>query len=89
MARELLLHKGTVLNLVLQAEGQAKPSFLAYHLEALHRDGPNCPNTPEDIKGAAGVMYGAAADTVIFKIVDHTTSNLCHARLGHPYPSFS
>jgi len=47
----------------LMAEGKANPSFLAYHLEALHRDGPDCPNTAEDIKGTAGVMYCAASDT--------------------------
>jgi hypothetical protein len=51
---------------MLQAEGKANPSFLAYHLEALHRDGPDCPNTVEDIKGTAGVMYCAASDTVNF-----------------------
>jgi hypothetical protein len=74
---------------MLQAEGKVNPSFLAYHLEALHRDGPNCPNTAEDIKGTAGVMYCAASDTVKLKIVVRTRSDLCYARPGHRYRSFS
>jgi Cytochrome P450 len=68
MARELLLcNENQLLNFRLQAEGKANPSFLAHNLEVLHRDGPNCPNTIEDIKGTAGVMYCAASDTVNFK----------------------
>ena len=34
----------------------------------LHREGPVSPNTTEDIKGAAGVMYCAASDTVYFDL---------------------
>lgn len=49
---------------LLQAEGKAKPSFLANQLEKHSRDGLGSPNTIADIKGAAGVMYCAAADTV-------------------------
>lgn len=49
---------------ILQAEGNAKSSFLSTQLEAHNRDGPNSLNTIADIKGAAGVIYCAAADTV-------------------------
>ncbi|KAF9458164.1 cytochrome P450 [Collybia nuda] len=45
------------------AEGTAKSSFLATQLEAHDRDEPETSNTLEDIKGAAGVMYCAGADT--------------------------
>jgi hypothetical protein len=48
----------------LQAAGNAKPSFLSTQLEAHSREGADSPNTLADIKGAAGVMYCAAADTV-------------------------
>jgi hypothetical protein len=47
-----------------QDEGNARPSFLSTQLEALNRDGKNYPNTAEDIKGAAGVMFFGGADTV-------------------------
>ncbi|KAF9460615.1 cytochrome P450 CYP621A2 [Collybia nuda] len=43
--------------------GKAKPSFLASQLEARIREGNDAQNTIADIKGAAGVMYCAAADT--------------------------
>jgi hypothetical protein len=41
----------------------AKSSFLATQLKACHPGGHNSP-TIEDIKGAAGVLYAAGADTV-------------------------
>ncbi|KAF9456706.1 cytochrome P450 [Collybia nuda] len=45
------------------AEGKANTSFLSTQLEERDRDGTNYPNTIEDIKGAAGTMYCAGADT--------------------------
>ncbi|KAF8077572.1 cytochrome P450 [Lyophyllum atratum] len=45
------------------AKGTAKPSFLSYHLEALHCEGSDDPNATLDIQGAAGVMYCAGAET--------------------------
>ncbi|RDB17531.1 hypothetical protein Hypma_001246 [Hypsizygus marmoreus] len=45
------------------ASGTAKPCFLSHHLEALNREGENYRYSPEDIKGASGMMYLAAADT--------------------------
>ncbi|RDB17679.1 hypothetical protein Hypma_001255 [Hypsizygus marmoreus] len=45
------------------AAGNAEPCFLSHHLEGLNRDGTKYPNTAEDIKGAAGMLYFAATDT--------------------------
>ncbi|KXN82394.1 O-methylsterigmatocystin oxidoreductase [Leucoagaricus sp. SymC.cos] len=45
------------------ANGTAKPSFLSYHLERLHREENETPEELEDVKGAAGTIYGAATDT--------------------------
>ncbi|RDB17663.1 hypothetical protein Hypma_001219 [Hypsizygus marmoreus] len=45
------------------ASGTAKPCFLSYHLEGLNREGEKYPYSAEDIKGASGMLYLAAADT--------------------------
>lgn len=63
---------------ISQAEGTAKSSFLTTQLEANDRDGPEASVTLEDIKGAAGVMYCAGADTV--------SGN---SSMILPYPDFS
>ncbi|KXN91602.1 O-methylsterigmatocystin oxidoreductase [Leucoagaricus sp. SymC.cos] len=57
----------------LEAEGTAKPSFLTYHLERLHLEENETPEEIDDVKGAAGVIYCAGADTVNFL---QTWSNL-------------
>jgi hypothetical protein len=49
---------------VLHAEGKAKPSFLSIQLETHTHEGAETLNTTAGIKGAAGVMYCSAADTV-------------------------
>lgn len=45
------------------AEGKANPSFLTHHLDLLNQEGPDNVYTAEDIRGAAGIMYWAGADT--------------------------
>ncbi|KAF9459517.1 cytochrome P450 [Collybia nuda] len=45
------------------AEGKVTHSFLSSQLEALYRDKENHPNTLDEIKGAAGVMFLAGSDT--------------------------
>ncbi|RDB17677.1 O-methylsterigmatocystin oxidoreductase [Hypsizygus marmoreus] len=45
------------------AEGKGKPSFVADHLEKMHREGLVDPDALVDIKGAAAVMYCAGAET--------------------------
>ncbi len=53
-----------MLNDLKKAEGRAKPSFLSYHLERLHREHRETDEEIDDVKGAAAVIYCAGADTV-------------------------
>jgi hypothetical protein len=50
----------------MQAAGEAKPSFLAHHLEGRSHEGDSYLYKLEDIKGAAGVMYVGGAETVCY-----------------------
>ncbi|KAJ3574049.1 hypothetical protein NP233_g2020 [Leucocoprinus birnbaumii] len=45
------------------AAGIAKPSFLSYHLERLHREENETPEEFDDVKGASAVIFCAGADT--------------------------
>ncbi|CAL1703282.1 unnamed protein product [Somion occarium] len=45
------------------AEGRAKPSFVSSLLEKFYRDGNLTSEDEEDIKCAAGVLYGAGTET--------------------------
>lgn len=57
----------------LQARGQAKPSFLRHHLEALNREGSKDTATIDDVKSAAATLYIGGAETVR----DFAYSSLC------------
>ncbi|KAJ3574063.1 hypothetical protein NP233_g2019 [Leucocoprinus birnbaumii] len=45
------------------AAGTAKPSFLSYDLERLHREGNETPEEFVEVKGAVAVVYCAGTDT--------------------------
>lgn len=47
-----------------KAEGRALPSFVSYHLERLHCEHRETDEELDDIRGAAGSIYVAGADTV-------------------------
>jgi len=45
----------------------AKPSFLSYHLDCLHKEENETQEELHDIKGAAAGIYGTGTDSVSHK----------------------
>lgn len=66
-----------------QANGKAKPSFLAFNLETLrNHNSSETSNTVIDIQGAAGAVYAGAAETVCRLSFDFGNGMLISLGLG-------